>query len=146
MNQNRKITLLVAEDDADDRLLMEKAFKRGMPNKELAYVEDGVQLMKYLKGEKPFDDREAFPKPDLILLDLNMPKMDGRSALKEIKSSADLCKIPVVIFTTSQSQDDINYTYRTGGNSYIMKPTSFEELTRLGKELDNYWFDTVELP
>jgi CheY-like chemotaxis protein len=112
----------------------------------LIYVEDGEELLKYLRRQAPYNNTEKYPKPQIVLLDLNMPKKDGRQALKEIKSDKDLCKIPVIIFTTSRNQDDIEHMYKLGSNSYITKPSSFDGLLTIAKEIENYWFNTVELP
>ena len=146
MDKSKKAVILVAEDDADDRLLMEKAFKKVMMKSDFFYVEDGFELMQYLKRGHPYQDDLKYPSPNIIILDLNMPKKDGREALREIKGNDDLCKIPVVVFTTSQSNDDILYSYKMGGNSFITKPTSLEQLSKIGTELEDYWFNTVELP
>jgi CheY-like chemotaxis protein len=146
MKLSRQTLVLVAEDDADDRLLIQKAFKKGFEAGELIYVEDGEELLKYLRRQAPYNNAEKYPQPQIVLLDLNMPKKDGRQALKEIKSDKDLCKIPVIIFTTSRHQDDIEHMYRLGSNSYITKPSSFDGLLTIAKEIENYWFNTVELP
>ncbi|MBC7848312.1 MAG: response regulator [Chitinophagaceae bacterium] len=144
---NKKQTMvLVAEDDADDRLLIQKAFTKGCETGDLVYVEDGDQLMRYLKRQAPYNNEEKYPRPQIVLLDLNMPKKDGREALKEIKSDKELCKIPVIIFTTSKQQEDIESMYMLGSNSYITKPSSFDGLLSIAKEIETYWFHTVELP
>lgn len=146
MELTKKTMILVAEDDPDDRLLIQKAFTKGCEGGELLYVENGEDLIKYLKREGPYSDDDKFPRPQIVLLDLNMPKKDGREALKEIKGDKALCKIPVIILTTSKHQDDIDHMYKLGSNSYITKPSSFEGLLALAKEFHNYWFRTVELP
>lgn len=138
--------VLVAEDDADDRLLIQKAFKRGTETGNLVYVENGEELLKYLKREAPYTNEEQYPRPQIVLLDLNMPKKDGREALREIKTDKDLCKIPVIVLTTSRAQDDIEHMYKMGSNSYITKPSSFDGLLTIAKEIEEYWFRTVELP
>lgn len=138
--------VLIAEDDEDDRLLLRKAFSQRFEENVLHCVEDGVELMKYLRKDAPYDDENKYPSPQLVLLDLNMPKKDGRQVLKEIKTDKTLCKIPVIVLTTSHQQDDIESAYRLGTNSYITKPSSFEGLMNIARELENYWFKTVELP
>jgi CheY-like chemotaxis protein len=138
--------VLVAEDDADDRLLIQKAFHRGCASGNLTYVENGEELIRYLRRQPPYNDEERYPRPQIVLLDLNMPKKDGREALQEIKADKELCKIPVIILTTSHQQDDIEHMYRMGSNSYITKPSSFDGLLNIAREIEVYWFKTVELP
>ncbi len=139
-------TVLMAEDDEDDRMLLRKAFSHRFEKSILHCVEDGVELMKYLRKDAPYNDESKYPWPQLVLLDLNMPKKDGRQVLREIKNDKELCKIPVIVLTTSRQQDDIENAYRLGSNSYITKPSSFEGLIDIARELENYWFKTVELP
>lgn len=139
-------TVLMAEDDEDDRMLLRKAFSHRFEKSILHCVEDGVELMKYLRKDAPYNDESKYPWPQLVLLDLNMPKKDGRQVLREIKTDKELCKIPVIVLTTSRQQDDIENAYRLGSNSYITKPSSFEGLIDIARELENYWFKTVELP
>ncbi len=146
MSFEKPIQILVAEDDEDDKLLILKAFERTLPKEKVTCVEDGEALLKYLRHTAPYDDLAKHPKPDIILLDLNMPRKDGRAALAEIKSCEDLKSIPVIIFTTSNSADDIKVTYKMGSSSYITKPGSFEELVRIAEEIENYWSKTVLLP
>ncbi|WP_082632158.1 response regulator [Algoriphagus resistens] len=146
MSFEKPIQILVAEDDEDDKLLILKAFERTLPKEKIACVEDGEALLKYLKHAAPYDDPEKYPKPDIILLDLNMPRKDGREALAEIKGCEDLKSIPVIIFTTSNSADDIKVTYKMGSSSYITKPGSFEELVKVTEEIENYWSKIVLLP
>ena len=142
----KQTTVLVAEDDADDRLLIQKAFKKGCESGTLTYVENGEELIKYLRRQPPYTSEEKYPRPQLVLLDLNMPKKDGREALKEIKEDTELCKIPVIVFTTSRQEDDIELMYQMGSNSYITKPSSFDGLLSIAREIEVYWFRTVELP
>lgn len=146
MSFEKPIHILVAEDDEDDKLLILKAFERTLPKEKVTCVDDGEALLKYLKRLAPYDDLEKYPKPDIILLDLNMPKKDGREALAEIKSNDELKSIPVIIFTTSNSIDDIQVTYKMGSSSFITKPGSFEELVKVTEEIENYWSKTVKLP
>lgn len=146
MSFEKPIQILVAEDDEDDKLLILKAFERTLPKEKIACVEDGEALLNYLKHAAPYDDPEKYPKPDIILLDLNMPRKDGREALAEIKGCEDLKSIPVIIFTTSNNADDIQVTYKMGSSSYITKPGSFEELVKITEEIENYWSKIVLLP
>jgi len=138
--------LLVAEDDVDDRMLIQKAFSKTWEAGKLVYVDNGEELLKYLKRQPPYISETEYPRPQIVLLDLNMPKKDGRQALKEIKSDKELCKIPVIVFTTSRRPDDIENMYKLGSNSYITKPSSFDGLLTIAKEIEEYWFRTVELP
>lgn len=146
MKLKKKVYVLVAEDDADDRLLIKKAFQDVSSFGHLVCVENGVELIKYLRRDAPYDNSEKYPVPQIVLLDLNMPKKDGRQTLKEIKEDKELSKIPVIVLTTSKQQDDIDCMYRLGTNSYIAKPSSFEELMRVAREIESYWFKTVQLP
>ncbi len=146
MGKNKKLTVLVAEDDEDDKLLIIKAFARSLPKENVICVEDGEALIQYLKREAPFDKPEENPLPDIILLDLNMPRKDGKAALAEIKNNEILKKIPVIIFTTSNLKDDIDISYELGGNSFITKPNTFEGLIKVTEEIERYWAKTVNLP
>lgn len=139
------IVILMADDDADDRLLTKEAFEENKLKNELRFVEDGEQLMDYLLHKNGFNEQNA-PKPGLILLDLNMPRKDGREALKEIKSSESLKRIPVVILTTSKAEEDILKSYDLGVNSFITKPVSFDSLVSVTAKLGDYWLDIVKLP
>lgn len=139
-------TVLMAEDDQDDRLLMKKAFEENRIENPLIAVSDGEQIINYLYRRGEFSNLDKDSSPCLILLDLNMPKMDGREALKIIKKDKNLRKIPVVILTTSKSEDDVLYGYETGANSFITKPFNFEGLLKVVKNLQTYWLETVQLP
>ncbi|MCH7412482.1 response regulator [Belliella sp. R4-6] len=146
MKNDKTMNILVAEDDIDDRLLITKAFKESFDKANLICVENGEILLSYLRREGKYKDQDKYPAPNLILLDLNMPKKDGREALVEIKSDENFKTIPVIIFTTSQLEDDIKATYTSGTNSYITKPGTFDGLLSVGKELQTYWGKTVLLP
>ncbi|TVL98387.1 MAG: two-component system response regulator [Candidatus Brocadia sp. WS118] len=139
------ITILMAEDDPDDRFMTKEAFKEAMLINDLRFVEDGEELMDYLYHRGRYSDPKSAPRPGLILLDLNMPKKDGREALAEIKADEDLRRIPIVILTTSKAEEDIIRTYDLGSNSYITKPVSFESLVVIMKALANYWLEIVLL-
>lgn len=143
---NKPITILVAEDDADDRLLTEEAISESYAHNNLRFVENGEELMDYLYQRGSFSEPQTSPRPDLILLDLNMPRKDGREALKEIKSDPLLRHIPIVVLTTSRREEDIIHSYDLGVNSYITKPITFEELVDVMQVLGKYWFEIVKLP
>ena len=140
------ITILIADDDADDRMLIKDAFESGKLNNKLAFVEDGEELLRYLRREGEYADMADQTYPGLILLDLNMPKMDGREALKELKADPHLQRIPVVVLTTSEAEEDIVRTYGLGVNSFITKPVTFGELVEVVKVLTDYWVEIVALP
>ena len=140
------LTILVADDDADDREMIKEAFEENRLANELKFVCDGEELMDYLLRRGKFSDMKLSPKPGLILLDLNMPKKDGREALREIKSNSELRGIPVVVLTTSKAQEDVYRTYDLGVNSFITKPVTFASLVSITKDLGRYWFEIVELP
>jgi len=142
----KAITILIADDDADDRMLAKDALAENRLANDLHFVEDGEQLMDFLKRRGAYSDPNKSPRPGLILLDLNMPRMDGREALKEIKADPNLRSIPVVVLTTSKAEADIYRTYDLGVNSFITKPVSFEALVVIMKTLGRYWFEIVELP
>jgi CheY-like chemotaxis protein len=142
----KPIVLLMAEDDADDRLLVKDALEESRVLNVLHFVEDGEQLLDYLRRQGRYSDPETSPRPGLILLDLNMPRMDGREALRAIKADPDLRRIPVVVMTTSKAEEDIFRSYDLGASSYITKPVTFERLVELMKTLGHYWIEFVELP
>lgn len=142
----KPITILMADDDGDDRLLTQEALDESKVLNNLYCVEDGVELINYLKREGKYADVEAYPWPSLILLDLNMPRKDGREALKELKADPKLKSIPVVILTTSQQEEDMVKGYDLGAASFITKPVNFEGLVELMKTLGKYWIEFVELP
>ncbi len=141
----KPITILMADDDEDDRLMAEEAMQEARLLNEVHFVKDGVELMEYLCYQGEFNHQNA-PRPDLILLDLNMPRKDGREALKEIKADPELRQIPIVVLTTSKADEDIYRTYDLGVNSYITKPVTFEGLVEVMKSLTSYWFNIVRLP
>ena len=144
--QAKPISILVAEDDPDDRWLIKEAFDQNRLSNAVDFVEDGEQLLEYLRREGAYASLAGKPYPGLILLDLNMPRLDGREALREIKKDAQLCRIPVVVLTTSKAEEDILRTYGLGVNSFITKPVRFEDLVEIVKTLCNYWIEIVVLP
>jgi CheY-like chemotaxis protein len=138
--------ILMAEDDSDDRLLAQEAFDESGLGGALRFVENGAELMDYLRHREQFALPSSAPRPGLILLDLNMPRKDGREVLKEIKADPELRKIPVVVFTTSRADADIEKAYELGANSCISKPTAFDELVKVMQAIGRYWLDVVVLP
>jgi CheY-like chemotaxis protein len=144
--EGKVITILLADDDPDDRQLTRDAFAENRLANVLNTVDDGEELLEYLQRRGRYADKRDEPLPGLILLDLNMPRKDGREALKEIKADATLRRIPIVVLTTSKAEEDILRTYDLGVNSYITKPVTFKSLVELIKLLGRYWFEVVELP
>jgi CheY-like chemotaxis protein len=143
--RQKSITVLMADDDPDDRLLTQHAFRQSRLGSDLRFVEDGEELMEYLHRSGKYRDPAASPRPGLILLDLNMPRKQGHEALQEIKADARLRQIPVVVLTTSRTPEDIFRTYDLGANSFISKPATFDGMLAMVKGLAKYWFKTVEL-
>ena len=140
------ITILMADDDEDDRMFAMDALDEARLANKVDFVEDGEELMDYLHRCGKYSEMKENPLPGLILLDLNMPRKDGREALKEIKADPHLRRIPVVVLTTSKAQEDIFRTYDLGVSSFITKPVSFEGLVDIMKALGKYWFEIVSLP
>lgn len=136
----------MADDNPDDRFLTKEAFLEANLKNKLDFVENGEDLMDYLNRRNKYEHLKNEPLPGLILLDLNMPRKDGREALKEIKSNASLKKIPVIVLTTSKAEEDILKTYDLGVNSFILKPISFDDFINVIKTLSKYWFEIVQLP
>lgn len=140
------MTILMADDDEDDRILAQEAFTECCLANHLHFVVDGEELMDYLYCRGKYTGLAESSRPGLILLDLNMPKKDGREALKEIKEDPKLRRIPVVVFTTSETEEDVYRSYDLGANSYITKPVTFEALVEVIKALGQYWLEIVDLP
>lgn len=141
------VTILVCDDDEDDRKLTEQALRDARVSNRVLFVEDGEQLLDYLYQRGDFSGETGnAPRPGLILLDLNMPKIDGRDALKVIKGDAALRDIPIVVLTTSRLDEDIVRSYRLGVNSFMTKPVTFSGLVEAMKILSRYWLEIVELP
>ncbi len=139
-------SILLAEDDPDDRMLVVEAFEEAKIRNDLNIVKDGQELMDYLNQEGIYSEPGSAPQPGIILLDLNMPRKDGTTALEEIKRSPQLWFIPVVVLTTSSVDEDIIRSYNLGVNSFITKPVTYENLLRMVNTLKEYWFDLVSLP
>src|SRR5882762_2601137 len=142
----KPIVILLADDDEEDRMLTSDALEESRVVNDLRFVEDGEELLDYLYQRGRYADPDSAPRPGLILLDLNMPRKDGREALREIKSDPNLKRIPVIVLTTSKADTDISKIYYLGANSFIAKPVAFDSLVNVMKILGNYWFDIVELP
>jgi CheY-like chemotaxis protein len=140
------ITFLMADDDPDDRLLAKRALGEYRLNNGMKFVEDGEELLDYLRRRGKYADPASSPRPGVILLDLNMPRKDGRQALEEIKADPELRKIPVVVMTTSQAEEDIVRSYDLGVNAYVTKPVTFQGLAEVMKTLSMFWFEIVRLP
>lgn len=145
MTGKYSITILIADDDPEDRLLAGEALQESRLANDVRFVEDGEELLDYLHRRGKYRDPDDSPRPGLILLDLNMPRKDGREALAEIKADNDLRRIPIVILTTSQAETDIYRSYDLGVNSFIVKPVSFDSLVDVMQVLGRYWFEIVEL-
>ena len=139
-----EIFILIAEDDADDRFLLQAAFEENGFTDRLHFVENGVEVLEYLNSLQPLEKEKKFPK--FILLDLNMPKKDGREVLRELKQHPDLKKIPVVIFSTTNNEQEMRRCYELGANSYITKPNSFESLLKTVAALRSYWMHSTTTP
>lgn len=142
----KTITILIADDDADDRQMTKEALEENYLLNDLRFVTDGEELMNYLYRRDKYQDPASSPRPGIILLDLNMPKKDGREALKEIKTDPELKSIPVIILTTSKAESDILKTYNLGVNCFISKPVSFNDMIEVTKSIGQYWFEIVQLP
>jgi len=141
------ITILVCDDDEDDRMLTQRALEGAHISNALRFVEDGEQLLDYLYQRGEFAGETGLaPRPGLILLDLNMPKMDGREALHVIKQDPELVDIPIVVLSTSRLDEDIVRSYKLGVNSFITKPVTFTGLVEAMNVLGRYWLEIVELP
>jgi CheY-like chemotaxis protein len=138
-----RLTILMADDDEDDRDLARDAFADAGLEGEIRFVLDGQDLLDYLRDR---NRQRAADRPGIIVLDLNMPRMDGREALTEIKADSSLCKIPVVVLTTSKDSEDIDRCYGAGASSFIAKPVTHAGLVDVMRQLKDYWFELVELP
>lgn len=140
------LCILLADDDPDDRMLTQRALKKSRLANRLVMVEDGEELMSYLRREGEYAAPEKSPRPGLILLDLNMPRKDGREALEEIKSDPVFRRIPVVVLTTSEAEQDILRSYDLGVNAFVTKPVTFDGLATAIQKLGEFWFEIVKLP
>ncbi len=137
------VSILMAEDDPEDQMLMREALEESDISYDLTIVNDGEELVDYLNQRGEYKDTIL---PGIVLLDLNMPRKNGQEALAEIKADPNLRRIPIVVLTTSDAEDDIQATYDMGISSYICKPVTFSKLVELVNTLGHYWFELVELP
>jgi CheY-like chemotaxis protein len=139
------MTILIADDDADDRMFLEQAMRQNGYDQDIRFVEDGEELMEYLKRQGRYDEQNA-PWPNMLILDLNMPRKNGFQALSEIKDDPKLRRLPVIVMTTSSADEDVVKTYNLGVNSFVTKPFNFNRLVEMVGTLKAYWMDTVKLP
>ena len=145
--ERRPVTILMADDDEEDCELTRDALQDARLANEMKFVHDGQELIDYLRREGTYADASAdAPRPGIILLDLNMPKMDGREALAEIKADESLRRIPIVVLTTSKDEEDVLRTYDLGVNSFITKPVTFTGLVEVMRTWTRYWLEIVDLP
>lgn len=139
----KKSLILVADDDSDDRFLLQSAFEEHGDQEKLEFVENGIEVMEFLEAASSRSDHHF---PELIMLDLNMPKMNGKEVLSEIKNHPVLKRIPVIIYTTTRNEIEIRKCYELGANTYIVKPISFEGLRDVVTNIRSYWLDTASIP
>lgn len=144
--RKKQITILLAEDSPEDQLLIKRAFQESVWSWCLYVVSDGEELLDYLYHRNQYQDKKLAPRPDLILLDLYLPKIDGNEALQAIKADSHLQRLPIVILTASKAEADIHRSYELGASSYLTKPMTFALLVEAVNTLGEYWFDIVELP
>lgn len=142
----RPVTILLAEDDPGDQNLTLRAFQRAKIHNRFFIVQDGEEALDFLLRRGKYEDPASAPRPDLMLLDLNMPKVDGKKVLAEMRANPELRRIPVIVLTTSQQEEDILRSYDLGVNSYICKPVSVGDFVKVVEILENYWFQLVMLP
>ncbi len=145
MKMQQPKVILMAEDDDDDFLLATDALREARFVNALMRVRDGQELLDYLRRKAPYHDNEKYPMPAVVLLDLNMPRVDGRTALREIKADQNLRHVPIIVLTTSHAEEDIVRSYEFGVNSFIIKPVTFPALVDAIRILGRYWFELVEL-
>ncbi len=143
---DRPAIILLVEDNPDDQEMARRVLARGKMRNDLHLVSDGIEALEYLRREGPYEDPASSPRPDLILLDLNMPRLDGRGFLEEQKADPAIRGIPVIVLTTSEHEEDIARSYDLGCSSYVRKPVGREELARAIEGIEEYWFQIVVLP
>ena len=146
MNAPKENVILMADDDADDQLLVKDALAECHLDSALHFVGDGEELLDYLLRRGKYVTPGAAPKPNFVLLDLNMPRKDGRQALREIRAHPELRRIPVIVFTTSKDEADVSVVYDLGANSFVAKPVAFDALVKILGSLAQYWLGIVQLP
>lgn len=142
----RSATILLIEDDPSDRKLIRRFFENSSLRNEIQHVRDGEEALDYLYRQGDYVEPEEAPWPDLVLLDLNLPRVDGREVLETMKEDPDLRSLPVVVLTTSEEEEDIHRSYNLGASSYIVKPMDMDQFAKVVDALENYWFDIVVLP
>ena len=142
----REGVILLAEDDPNDVLLIQRAFQRTQVANPMQVVRDGEEALAYLSGQGPFADRERHPMPVLMLMDLKMPRKSGLEVLEWVRLQAGLKRLPIIVLTSSNQSPDINRAYELGANSYLVKPAGFDTLLELVKNLDMYWLILNEKP
>ena len=140
------VPILMVDDDEDDCLLTKEALEESRLENPIYFVHNGIALMNYLEGKDIYADRDQYPLPGLILLDLNMPRLDGRGALKRIKKNPAFSRIPVIVMTTSREEADVLATYDLGASSFITKPITFNDMIKTIQTIGDYWFAIVRLP
>ncbi|MCK5535216.1 MAG: response regulator [Bacteroidales bacterium] len=145
-NKRAKVTVLLVEDNLADQKLTERAFKKSKKQIELKVVDNGLDAINYLHQLPPFDDKNSSPQPDIILLDINMPGLDGKQTLRRIRNSLDIKYIPVIMLTTSNAERDILDSYKLGANSYVTKPQNMTEFQKFIANLEEFWFEYSQLP
>lgn len=145
-DSGRTANILLIEDDQEDQWATKRAFSKGRLRNTLYIVDNGAEALDFLYNRGNYEDKRQFPRPDIILLDLNLPVLDGRAVLTEIKESAALRALPVIVLTTSTQEEDILRSYNLGVNSYISKPVDFEKFIAIIQELSHYWLELVVLP
>jgi len=143
VGENRPVEILLVEDNPGDERLTREALKEGKVYSNLHWVTDGVQAMEFLRRQGKYKD---VPRPDIILLDLNLPKKDGREVLQDIKNDGELKRIPVVVLTTSKAEEDVLRTYNLHANCYVTKPVDLEKFIVVVKSIDRFWLTVVTLP
>jgi len=146
MNEINRTTILLAEDDQNDVLLIKRAFSKSRIINPIACVGNGEEAVAYLKGEGIYEDRQQYPLPFMLLLDLKLPRLSGHEVLKWLRAQPLLKRLPVVVLTSSKQPADINHAYELGANSYLVKPVVFEEFAMLMQQLQMYWLMLSEHP
>ena len=142
-DEEKPVEVLLAEDNPGDVMLTKKALEQGKLANNLHVATDGVEALQFLRQEGEYSDE---PRPDLVLLDLNMPRKDGQDVLKELKDDPDLRRIPVVVLTSSESEEDIAKSYELNANAYLTKPVDFDGFIEIVNRMENFWFKVVKLP
>ena len=146
VDSRERTVLVMADDDPADCLLTEKALRKAEITCPLYVVHDGAELLDYLRHEGEYTDPAAAPRPSLILLDLNMPKINGTEVLERLREEPELCRIPVVVLTTSDEERDIAASYALGANAYMVKPSAFDDMVSVARIVKAHWLETVRLP